>query len=292
MIALSIDVFDDEITIAELAALTGVTEATLRIWENRHGIPQPRRLPNGHRRYPRREVELILAAVGHRRAGLSVAAALQRACTASAPAAQSVFAQLCLARPDLVPQAMERRALATVSRAIEDECLARAVPGLLIGGFERVGFYQRAKPRWRKLAAGMELTIVLADFAARRADDQPAGGRLQEIPIPLGSPLLREWALIAPAGCLLARERAGSIHPGAVRMFDAIWSPEAEVTYAAAQIAISILGDDPLAERARSALGPPPAPSSPELRRAAALTNRIVGYLAPVPAWGAVAASR
>jgi len=279
--ALSAWILDDEITIAELAALTGVAEATLRIWENRHGIPQPRRLANGHRRYSRREVELIRAAVAHRRAGLSVAAALQRARTASAPAAQSVFAAICVARPDLVPQAMQRSALARVSRAIEDECLARAVPGLLIGAFQRAAFYRRAKPRWRELAAGMELTIVLADFSGARSSEPVGPKRLQEIALPEGSPLLREWALIAPAGCLLARERTGSTHRGAVRMFDAIWSPEPEVIYAAAQIAISILGGGPLTDRVRALLGPPPAPGSPELRRAAALTNRIVGYVAP-----------
>ena len=281
MSALSTAILDDEITIAELAALTGVAEATLRIWENRHGIPQPRRLPNGHRRYSRREGDLIRAAIAHRRAGLSVAAALERARTASAPAAQSVFAALCVERPDLVPQAMERSALALVSRAIEDECLARAVPGLLIGAFQRVAFYRRAKPRWRELAAGMELTIVLADFSGSRSSGQARVRRLHEISLPQDSPLLREWALIAPAGCVLARERTGSTNRGGVRIFDAIWSPEPEVVYAAARIAISILGDDLLADRARAALGSPPAPSSPELRRAAALTNRIVGYVAP-----------
>jgi DNA-binding transcriptional MerR regulator len=270
----------DGITIAELAALTGVAEATLRIWEERHGEPRPARLPNGHRRYCSQDVELIRSAVQHRRAGLSVAAALDRARSAMVEPVASIFASVREARPELAPLAMDTRTLARVSHAIEDESLARAVPGVLIGAFQREPHYRRAEPRWRELAAGMEVTIVLADFDRRRERTR----KPSEIPFGRRSPLHCEWAVIGPAGCLLARERPGRSRRQGARVFDALWSPEPEVIHSAAEIAVSLLGDAPLAQRARTALGPAPAPSPPELRRAAGLTNRIVGYLSPVAA--------
>lgn len=267
---------DAELTIAELASLTGVGEATLRAWEERHGAPQPTRLPNGHRRYSPRDVELVRTAAGYRHGGLSVPAALERARSAGSEPAASIFAAIRESRPELAPLAIDRGGLTRVSRAIEDECAARATRGLLIGCFQRESHYRRVEPRWRELARGMAVTIVLADFARRRVRSrQPS-----EVPVALRSPLRAEWALIGPAGCLLARERPGTGTGGGIRLFDAVWSPEPEVVHGAARVAMSLLGGGPLAERAQAALGPAPAPSAPDLRRAAGLTNRIVGYLA------------
>ena len=265
-----------EVSIAELAALTGVAEATLRAWETRYGVPRPRRLPSGHRRYPRAEVELIDAAVEYRRAGMSVAAALERALATLPSPPESIFAALLEQRPELAPHEMDKRTLARISRAIEDECLARASPGLLVGAFQREAFYRPAEPRWRELAGSMEVTFVLADFGRRRVSTLGPS----EVPFAERSPLRREWGLIGPAGCLLARERAGSARDDRRRVFDAIWSPEPEIVHGAGRIAISMLGEDPLAERAAAVLGPAPAPSSRELRRATSLTNRIIGYVA------------
>ena len=39
------------LAIREVAAATGISPATLRVWERRYGRPVPRRLPSGHRRY-------------------------------------------------------------------------------------------------------------------------------------------------------------------------------------------------------------------------------------------------
>ena len=61
---------DDVFAIGELSRRTGVPQATLRTWETRYGLPRPRRLPGGHRRYDAsavREVERVLA---HRATGL------------------------------------------------------------------------------------------------------------------------------------------------------------------------------------------------------------------------------
>ena len=52
------------LTTTQLAELTGVPAATLRMWEARHGFPAPGRLAGGHRRYGDRDVELVRAVVG------------------------------------------------------------------------------------------------------------------------------------------------------------------------------------------------------------------------------------
>ena len=44
------------LTIGDLAARTGLTTATLRMWESRHGFPVPTRLDSGHRRYDEHDV--------------------------------------------------------------------------------------------------------------------------------------------------------------------------------------------------------------------------------------------
>ena len=66
------------LSISELAHLTGVPHATLRSWESRYGFPQPSRLPGGHRRYARSDVDAVLEVLRHRRGGLSLEAAVHR----------------------------------------------------------------------------------------------------------------------------------------------------------------------------------------------------------------------
>ncbi len=274
----------ERLTIAELAALTGVAEATLRVWERRHGTPAPQRLSNGHRRYSRSDVETITAACEHSRAGMSVGAALRLARSADTrppemPEPKSIFATLLEARPDLQVQAMDPQLLARISHAIEDECMARACPGLLIGAFQREHVYRRVQKRWLELAASMRTTIAMADFS--RGSVLSSGP--SEIRFSAHSPLTREWALIAPPGCVLGRERTPSELDHPSRIFDAIWSPEPDVVHHAARLALRLVEDEELTRRASEALGPAPRPSSPELRRATALTNRMIGYIGSKP---------
>ena len=47
----------------EMSARSGVNEATLRMWEVRHGFPQPRRVSSGHRRYSESDVARVRAVV-------------------------------------------------------------------------------------------------------------------------------------------------------------------------------------------------------------------------------------
>ena len=52
-------VSSEGLTIRDVARRTGVESATLRMWEQRYGFPEPERLPSGHRRYSNLDVELI-----------------------------------------------------------------------------------------------------------------------------------------------------------------------------------------------------------------------------------------
>ena len=96
-----------------------------------------------------------------------------------------------------------------MSRAIEDECLARAERPLLFGCFQRERFYRDSERRWRELARTAERTVVLADFPRVR---RPKTGPI-EIPIAPSDPVAREWAIVCESpsfgACLAGWERPG-----------------------------------------------------------------------------------
>ena len=94
---------DATLSIGELAARTGVSEATLRMWERRHGFPTPERLPSGHRRYREGEVELVQEVVRERSAGVSLAAAIGSRARVRGREAESIFAGLRRRNPELQP---------------------------------------------------------------------------------------------------------------------------------------------------------------------------------------------
>ena len=52
---------DNYISIGEMAHLTGISTHTLRVWEKRYGAPKTKRLPSGHRRYPKDDIPRIKA---------------------------------------------------------------------------------------------------------------------------------------------------------------------------------------------------------------------------------------
>ena len=52
---------EEYISIGELSAVTGIGVHTLRVWEKRYGAPHSKRLPSGHRRYPKKEVARLKA---------------------------------------------------------------------------------------------------------------------------------------------------------------------------------------------------------------------------------------
>jgi DICT domain-containing protein len=269
--------------IGEVVARTGVAEATLRMWERRYGFPAPARLASGHRRYSKRDIELIRTVGARRLAGWSLPVAIEQARTESAQPVLSVYAALRRRRPDLEPRTLLKPMVLALTHAIEDEALARAERLVLFGSFQRRRFYRQAEARWRELSRTADTAIVFADFERLRTPR----GRPAEVPVPHEHPLNREWALVCEgqdfAVCLAGWESPESA--GAAdqwRRFETIWSVEPDVVREASRIcaAIAAASRPALVDGARSRLEAPPT-RAPELqlRLAGAVTARMLSHL-------------
>jgi DICT domain-containing protein len=272
----------DGLTIRQVAERTGVSTATLRVWEARHGFPRPERRPSGHRRYSEAECERVSGVVRDRAAGLSLPAAIERNRAARPDAESSIFAGLRRRRPDLDPYLLPKRTLIGMSHAIEDECCARAERALLVASFQTERHYREAESRWRDLARTAELAVAFADFAARR---DPAGGPV-ELPLRGEEPLGREWTLLCEASrysaCLSAWERPGQDPARDLdRMFETVWTVEPTVVRTAVALAVRRMDETApdLVERLRGRLGVPLPHSDDQVRLVAALGARMVAYV-------------
>ena len=273
------------LTISDLAARTGVPAATLRSWEARHGFPRPVRLVGGHRRYAERDVAAVLEVVRHRSAGLALEAAVRRA-TSEPLHVRSLFAELRRRHPELTPLPLTKNSLLALSRAIEDECCARAEQPVLFGGFQRDAHLRHSYARWEELARTARTAVVFADIPAPR---EPRPGRLVEVALPPDAPLQREWVVVCDApdlpACMAAVERPGqvAVRDGR-RRFEAVWTVDPRAVRTAARVA-GALADEyrpgwrspGLAELAQLSEEPPRA--SADLRRASDLLTRTMGYL-------------
>jgi DICT domain-containing protein len=268
------------LTTRELAAATGVSEGTLRMWEARHGFPEPQRLPSGHRRYPRQELERVRAVVRAREEGLSLPTAIERARRLLAEPRPSVFGALRERFPELQPHLLPKRVLVQLSHAIEDECCQRAHRPLLFACFQRERFYRAEEARWRELSRTAERAVVFADFARVQ---RPRGGPA-EVPIGAGDELRREWTIVcdAPglAACLVGWERPSA--PGDERVFETVWTVDHAVVREAARVCCELADRHApgLVEDLRERLSDSPPPAGEEVRAALELTTRMVLYVA------------
>jgi MerR family transcriptional regulator, light-induced transcriptional regulator len=266
--------------IRDVVERTGITEATLRAWETRYGFPTPERLPSGHRRYDEDDVELIRRAAELRESGLPMKAAIEQARQTAERQTGSVFAALRRHRPELQVGRLPKRSLVRISHAIEDESAYGASDLLLFGAFQHERHYRASEPRWRELSRAAELAVVFADFAKPR---RPRGGPV-EVPIKERAPLEREWVLVCDGGdraaCLVAWELPGQERThDRDREFETIWTADRATARFAAQTCCD-LADPELVAPIRERLNQPVPPASDELRRAEALTGRLIAYLA------------
>jgi DICT domain-containing protein len=269
-----------DLTIREVAARSGVAAATLRMWEERYGFPNPQRLPSGHRRYSSEHVEQVRAVVAARASGLSLPAAIERVAGAPAQQRESLYGLLRLRRPELVPELIPKPRMIALSHAIEDECLARAHAPVLIGSFQRERFFRAEEPRWSGFARTAAVAVAFADFETR------TDTALAQIHVNRDHQLNREWAIVcfAPgaSAALAGWEPPGQDDvPDHERQFEAIWTVDPELVYEAAGAAADLAEatSPEIATRIRDALGPRPAPSGPEVRGVAALARRMVSYV-------------
>ena len=269
-----------DLSIGEVAARTGVGENTLRMWELRHRFPVPARRPNGRRSYSTGDVERILAVVRAREEGLSLSKAIARVERVEAVPPASVYAALRERFGHLQPQPLAKPALLWLTRAIEDECRARASRPLLFGCFQHERFYRQSQARWRELARGAERAVVLADFPSLRiAADGPA-----EVPLSAGDAMLREWVVVCESAelpaCLVGWERP----PGSVRgsrVFETVWTLEPEVVREAARACVELVARaaPELVDELREHLAAPAQPAGePQVRAAAGLATRVAAY--------------
>jgi DICT domain-containing protein len=265
-------------TMREFAAVTGVSEGTLRMWEARHGFPDPQRLPSGHRRYSPRDVEQVRALLEAREQGLSLAVAVERARRVAAEPRPSVFSALRECFPALAPQVVPKHVLIHLSHAIEDECCLRAQRPLLFGCFQRERFYRAAEARWREMARTAERALVFADFAELR---RPRGSPI-EVPIGAADALAREWAVVCDApgatACLVGWEPPAA--PGGERRFETIWTVDRAVVREAARVCCELAErvEPALVADLRERLADTPAAAGDEVRAAVELTTRMVLY--------------
>jgi DICT domain-containing protein len=275
------------LAIKDVAERTGIAAGTIRMWESRYGVPVPERTAAGYRVYSSADVELLNRAMSYRRRGLSVPAALERAKAAGGPTDRpSIYGAIASGETPVKPQVLRKRTLLGISRAIEDETLARAAGPVVFGAFQQVKNYRAVQHRYTRLAANADAAAVFADFPAAA---RPPGA-CAEIPIAPEDALGNEWAVVvdAPgyAACLLAWEQPRTVEEAAHgrdfdRRFEALWTMDPTVVRRAALVCCALvrrtepaLGEEieqVLAERSLAVESPAPALT--------ALTNRIVGYL-------------
>jgi MerR family transcriptional regulator, light-induced transcriptional regulator len=265
------------LTIGTVAERTGVGVPVLRAWESRYGFPRPQRTAAGQRRYHDRDVDHILRVIDARSAGLSLEAAIDRAKRSDEAPDTSLFAGLRRLNPELAVHVLSVRAMLAISRAIEDECCARAERPVLLAAFQQVDAYRKAEPRWRELSRTASAAVVFADFPAPAT---PEGGPF-EVPLHPDAPLRREWAVVCDspgsAAVLSGWERIGP-EPG--RRFEAVWSADPTVVRRAARVGLALAAaGNPAAAGLADRLTHDPADPRAVIGRVSALTNRIVAYV-------------
>jgi len=272
----------DGLSIGELARQTGVPAATLRSWEDRYGFPRPQRLAGGHRRYEKGDTALIGEILRLRASGMSLQAAIGQAAARRAEAQLSVFAGLRRRHPGLVPQDLSKATLLAITRAMEDECCARAEQATLFAGFQQERFYRQSRARWKELARTARVAVIFADFGESSGPDASP----VTIRIPADAPLRREWFMVCAApdypAFLSGWEFPGQTGvPDDRRRFEVLWSVDPPAVRDAALICAQMAcALSPSLGRLPDDLpdGTPP-PASADLHRAIGLFNRMASYL-------------
>lgn len=274
------DLHTPGLTVGELAARTGVGVSALRAWERRYGFPVPRRLASGHRRYSDKDAEAILDLLRDRQAGATMQAAVRRAAARTSEARSSIYAAVRDSVSGVGATALSTSAMLAVSRAIEDESVARGTAPILVGAFQQDRFWRRSHARWRDLAATAHAAVAMAAGGAPSRD-----GPLWKVALPAGSPLVREWAVVCDSptfsACLVGIERPRRSGARDQRTFEAIWTVEPFAVREATRVAVAAAAksEPGLHEPIEPRLREPAVASYDTIRAATALTNRIVAEL-------------
>ena len=279
------------LAIGDLAARTGLSPATLRMWEQRHGFPRPERLASGHRRYREDAVRAVREVLDRRDAGVRLDVAIGQVLAAAPPAdpaAHSVHAELRRRHPHLAPSRLRKRTLVGLSWAIEDEFCARADRAHLFGAFQRDVHWAPSRRRWVELARVARSAWVFADFDGSEPDD---AGPVR-VALPGDSPMRREWTVVCDArelpAALTAWELPGQEGvPDLDRVFEAFWTVEPRAVRDAARVCARLALDAgaPGVDAVLYDLADDPGPGAAvDLATVTTLFNRVVAYVDAVGA--------
>ena len=276
------------LTIGELSRRTGVSPATLRMWETRHGFPTPIRLDSGHRRYDEGHVAAIDHVTRRRDAGVRLDVAIAEAMAAAEPGPPSVFAELRRRHPHLVAQRLRKSTLLALSWAIEDEFCARAQRARLFGGFQRERYLRSAQERWAELARVARSSLVFAEAppGGREEAGWTESGRLTRVDLRDDDPMRREWFVVCDSHdlpvVLTAWELPGQ---GEVRdrdrIFESVWTVEAGPVRDAARVCARVAQEHGVAEAAPLLyeLADEPSPGLVDQTSVTMLFNRVIAYV-------------
>ena len=277
------------LSIGELASRTGLTPAVLRTWEARHGFPVPERAVSGHRWYRESDVDLVQRVLHRQRAGVRLEAAIREVTASGSASTLSVFAMLRGDHPHLAPQRLHKPTLLGLSRAIEDEYLASAEPGVVCASFQRERFYHSSRARWSELARRSRWSMVFADFSHLRdlEPDEPA-----QVPLSGEAPMLREWAVVAESSrvgvCLAGWETPGQDDVSdRHRAFEVVWTIDPHATRQALRTCAEVASAAGLvpALDLLNELDERPVIAETDLTLASALFNRAIGYVDQAITW-------
>lgn len=274
-----------DLSISDLADRTGLTPATLRTWETRHGFPVPHRLAGGHRRYSESHVTQVEQVLRHRTGGMTLEAAVERVRDAEATGDRSVFAALRRAHPQLPVQPLRKSTLLALSRSIEDECCARAERPALFGSFQHRRFFDMARHRWDELARTARSAVAVADFGtAEEASSAVAPGTPALVHVPESAPMRREWTIVCDApdypAAMAAWELPGQTEVAdADRVFEALWTLDPTVVRAATvQGARLVRQFAPHLVDGLDLPGDTPRQASADLAHATSLFHRVLAH--------------
>ena len=275
---------EPNLTIGDLARRTGLTPAVIRMWETRHGFPQPHRLESGHRRYAESDVALVEKVLRRRDAGIRLDVAIAEAAGSTAPGSPSVFAELRRRHPHLAPHRLKKSTLLALSWALEDEFCARAERPVLFGAFQTERFYKPSASRWNELARVARSAMVLADFPA--VADEGSHTRPTRVPLAVDAPMRREWSVVCDAvdlrACLTAWELPGQGDvPDRHRLFESVWTIEPRAVRDAARVCAQVAQSSGVGEAGPLLyeLADDPAAGAIDLVGATTLFNRVVAYV-------------
>lgn len=274
------------LSIGELERRTGVPGATLRTWESRYGAPAPTRLPGGHRRYSDTDVELVADIMRRRAAGQQLSTAVEAARAARELVQPSVFAALRHQYPRLRSHVLAKPRLFALTRAMEDECCARAEHPVLFACFQREDLYDQSRSRWEELARTARSATVLADFQRTRTGGQRPGPVL--VGLAADAVLRREWVVVCDApdypACLAGWEIPGRADPpDGERLFETVLSVDPQVVRTAARTCAGLAAehaDTTAGVSVPDGLNEPVREGSADLHRAEGLFDRMLDYLA------------